>query len=520
MAVFNYKGECYFSANGRWLDANSKQISPELTAELNQAFSASDIKQKEKQQRAREEEKKQVSSFFSPSYKNHYHRKATPSKVASQTPRTPVDLTADQRRALSVLESGHNVFLSGEAGTGKSFVLNEYIKRNNSKNVIVCAPTGIAAINIGGSTLHRVFDIPISVTRPGEYNKKPDSAVLKADVIIIDEISMCRFDIFEYVIRTIRQAETIQQKKDSIDAMSNGRMPKLRKQKQIIVVGDFFQLSPVITRMDREIFDTYWEAGSYGEGYAFQSELWNELNFTNVVLREIVRQKGDEDYIRNLNKIRCGDAEGIDWFNENVTKTPIPDSIYLCATNKAADTINFRMAEELEGEEEEYTADVTGEVQNSDKMTQDLLPLKVGMQVMTLINDTEEGYQNGSIGKITALHAKSVEVELNNGKVVTVKSHDWEIFGYEIQEDKLEKVVLGNFKQLPLRIAYAITIHKSQGQTYSSANILPDCFAAGQLYVALSRVQSIDGMSLNHNIRRSALKTARSVKSFYQGLQE
>lgn len=511
MAAFNYNGTTYFYARGKWLDSQSKQVPADLEEALNNAFSKEEIMEKEAKQKL-SKEKKENKTRSSVRIK---HKRA---RVTSY--RRNFSLTKDQKRAIGALESGENVFLSGEAGTGKSFVLNEYIYRNRDKDIIVCAPTGIAAINIGGSTLHRVFNVPIEVTRPGEYNAEPGDSIVKADIIIIDEISMCRYDIFEYVIRTLKRAEQIQQHKANMDAINEGRKPEMIAAKQIIVVGDFFQLAPVVTPNDRKLLAEYWDMNDYGDGFAFDSPLWKELNFKNIVLKEIVRQKGSVDYINNLNKIRKGDSSGIQWFNDNTGRIPIPNSIYLCATNRVADIINNREAAALEGEPTEYTASIKGKVQMSDKMTQDSLSLKVGMQVMTLINNVEEGYQNGSIGKIVSLGSDFVEVRLNTGKYVTVKPYDWEIYGYEVQEEKLEKIVLGNFKQLPLKIAYAITIHKSQGQTYSSANISPDCFAAGQLYVALSRVQTVEGISLEHDIRYNALKTSSEVKAFYENLIE
>ena len=511
MAAFNYQGMTYFYANGKWLDPGSKRVSAELSEQLDLAFSKKKIQETERKQRT-EHKQKTVEQRVSSAAKH---------KKAREIPyRRAAVLTQDQKRALQVLESGENVFLSGEAGTGKSFVLNEYIRSHKNKNMLVCAPTGIAAINVGGATLHRVFKVPVSVIRPGELNTKPDRSIQKADVIIIDEISMCRFDIFEYVVRTIRNAERMEQNKAEIQAMSEGRVPKLIKPKQIIVVGDFYQLAPVITPADREVLATYWDMDSFGDGFAFESPLWQEQNFRNVVLKEIVRQKGDKDFVMNLNRIRRGDVGGIRWFNENTGRIPIPDSIYLCGTNRAADTINEQESEGIPGEPTVYSAKTSGQVQMSDKMTKDTLELKVGMQVMTVVNDIEEGYQNGSIGKIVWLKKDSVGVELDTGKIVSVKPYDWEILGYEVQEDELEKIVLGNFKQIPLKVAYAITIHKSQGQTYTSANIAPDCFAVGQLYVALSRVQTIEGMTLEHDIRGRALKTSRYVQAFYENLRE
>ena len=211
-------------------------------------------------------------------------------------------------------------------------------------------------------------------------------AVLEADIIIIDEISMCRFDLFEYVVRTIRQAEALRQKKENIDAMSSGRTPRLFAPKQLIVVGDFYQLAPVVTAADREVLEQYWEIRNLTEGYAFQSDLWYELAFQNVLLTEVMRQRGNDAYIRSLNRIRVGDYRGISWFNENVRQDAIPNGIYLCATNRVANDINAKESEALAGEPVTYTAEIKGNVQASDKMTDDELTLKVGMQVMTLVN--------------------------------------------------------------------------------------------------------------------------------------
>lgn len=512
MASYKYEGNSYFYSHGRWMDASSKLVDEELSQILSEKFSP--------------DEKKKIApvtknipswlntstnygtsraGYTAPSGYSKTSREAATLKAKRKHKKARAfnytrafSFTSDQIHALEVLNTGANVFLTGDAGTGKSFVLNEFIGRNDDKNIIVCAPTGIAAINVGGSTLHRVFGVPVGVCKPGEYNMHPDEALVKAEIIIIDEISMCRFDVFEFVMRTVQKAESA------------------GVHKQIIVVGDFFQLPPVITPQDKDALETYWNSAQIGSGFAFQSVMWDELHFNNVVLKENVRQKDDAEYIENLNKIRIGDKDGVRWFNTNVSQEPIPGSIYLCGTNRVADAINAEQSALLDEEEHEYEALIKGQVSQSDKMTADVLTLKVGMQVMTLVNNADEGYQNGSIGEIVALKEDTVEIHLNSGKYVMVKPYDWEIVNYEMQDDKLEKVVVGNFKQIPLKIAYAITIHKSQGQTYSSANICPDCFADGQLYVALSRVNSTEGMCLEHDISLRSLKTSAVVKRFYE----
>jgi len=553
MASYSFGGNSYYFVKDKWLDCNSQPVKREIAIALNNRFSKNGIvpvaavKKKpaskyavggltdkpkntyannvpassSKKAKKKKKSVNDISSLFPKDARetkkksNYYHKKAR-----AMTFQKNVVLTKDQSRALALLESGKNVFLSGEAGTGKSFVLNEFIRRNQNKNIIVCAPTGIAAINVGGSTLHRVFKIPVGVSKPNDYNNVPSDAVINADIIVIDEISMCRFDLFEFVVRTIKCAEMLKQKKDNEEAVSNGSELKINDSKQIIVVGDFYQLAPVINTKDKDILFDYWDREKYSSGFAFQSDLWKDLDFKSVVLKEIVRQKGDEEFISNLNKIRTGDRSGIAWFNTHVSKESISNGINICGTNREADGINEKESAALKSREMSYTAKSSGQVTEGDKMTADTLTLKVGMQVMTLVNNVEEGYQNGSIGKVTALYNDKAEVLLNNGRSVTVAPYKWEIAGYEIQNDKLEKIVLGDFEQLPIKIAYAITIHKSQGQTYSSVNILPNCFADGQLYVALSRAQSIAGMSIAYNIPTSSLKTSLAVKAFYENLLE
>lgn len=516
MAAFQYEGNTYFYSGGKWLDSQSKILDESLSRELTEFFSRN--KEKTNVVSKSVDIKKDVATPHRASARIKDQKKQH--RIARERIYSKVQLSDDQKKAIAILESGKNVFLSGEAGTGKSFVLNEFIRRNRDKNIIVCAPTGIAAINVGGSTLHRTFKVPIGPSRSGDYNSKPDNAIIKADVIVIDEISMCRFDIFEYVIKTIRHAEMIRQNNENADAMSNSRIPKIYDSKQIIVVGDFYQLAPVISNKDKDILLSYWNEDAIESGFAFETSIWKECDFKNIVLKEVIRQQGSIEFITNLNKVRVGNGEGIEWFNSHSSNIPINKGIYLCGTNDVADSINSREASKINSKSRIYSSQTKGQVLTTDKVTADTLELKVGLQVMTLINDMEEGYQNGSIGVITSLMEDYVIVKLNSGKIVNVRPYDWEILGYEVQKDKIEKVVLGNFKQLPIKIAYAITIHKSQGQTYEAANIYPDCFACGQLYVALSRVTKIEGLYLAHKILGSSLKTSSAVGRFYDNLIE
>lgn len=424
-------------------------------------------------------------------------------------------LNKGQKQALNVLNSGRNVFLSGEAGTGKSFVLNHFLKQNRYKNILITAPTGIAAININGSTLHRVFKVPIEPISPTKAVLKTSETIQKADIIVIDEISMCRFDCFEYVAKAIKLAEKEAQAKENAKALRLRKEPSALPPKQVIVVGDFFQLPPVITEKDRNVLDNYWnKIMQIGNGFAFQAPMWNEFNFVTVILTEQMRQKDNFDFVTNLNKIRKGDKEALKWFNTNANKKK-QKGIYLCATNKSAEQINIQESAKIKQKPYIYHAEISGNVLETDKATSDTLELKIGMQVMSLMNDNENRYQNGTLGIIKKLTDDSVIVAFED-EIVEIIPHKWEIIDYKIIENKVEKVVIGTFKQLPLKIAYAITIHKSQGQTYESANISPYCFAAGQLYVALSRLKSIEKLHLMSEIKPEYLITSQDVLNFYE----
>ena len=413
-------------------------------------------------------------------------------------------MTSGQNRALDAFHSGRNVFLSGEAGTGKSFVLNSFLKQLPCQGeTLVCAPTGIAAINIHGATMHRTFSIPIRPLLPDEEPQHLSKELLAAKRIIIDEISMCRFDVFQYAARCILEAE----KKSGI-------------RKQLIVVGDFFQLPPVITEKDREILCQLWTGNYVGDGFAFQAPLWKSFNFVNIILKEPVRQRDDEDFVTHLNAIRIGDKKSLAWFNHHAAGTNQP-GISLCPTNREAAAINNAAASKLVGDWSVFKSICYGKVTPSDKPTDDILRLKPGIQVMALVNDSEDRFQNGSLGTISRIDEEQryVIVVFENGNSVNVRPFIWEILEPELDDEgTLKMKTIGRYIQLPLRIAYAITIHKSQGQTFSSMNLTPSCFAPGQLYVAISRLTNVSGLYLSDVIKPRYLKTSQCVLEFYRNV--
>ena len=418
--------------------------------------------------------------------------------------------TLDQKRAMKIMSSGKNIFLSGAAGTGKSFLINEYIKKNSEKNIIVCAPTGVAAVNVGGVTLHKLFWIPNGILKVGEYNTSPRRVIEQADIIIIDEISMCRIDAFEYVIRTLSNIATRKKLIGDTEHFD----------KQIILVGDFYQLPPVLNNDDRESFLTEWGLMRGEDLFAFNSKLWDALELVNIVLKTPVRQSEDLEYIRNLNKIRIGDASAIEWFNANIQRKPISDAVFICGRNDKAKEINDSCTEKIDGKGKTYLAEVTGKVDFKDIPVSTELKLKIGMRVMTVINSVDDSFQNGSLGYVTSLEDDCVDIKLLNGRDVSVKPFSWQVYSYVVVEDKVERELIGTFKQFPIKVAYAITIHKSQGQTYSAVNVAPECFDKGQLYVALSRVKKADKMSICASIDEQSLRTSKVVFDFYNDIDD
>lgn len=440
-----------------------------------------------------------------------------------------------QAEALELLKRGHNVFLSGEAGTGKSFVIDQftdYLDRNGIKYV-VCAPTGLAAINVDGATLHRTFKLSTDLG-DGQVNLKN---VEEAEVIIIDEISMCRRDIFQYIARALFEFE------NPLKEYDIKREAKICRKKQLVLVGDFFQLPPVlgnndrknIEQMKKQGLEVYEDLINLEEKiYAFQCKEWERFNFKNVVLNEVVRQS-DKEYIDNLNKIRRGDSEGLEFIKKEASKNEIKNAIYLTSKNKDAENLNQSNLDKIKGKEYTYYAEEEGEVSESDKPVQKYLKFKAGARVMSVVNITEKDKEdnvvvvNGMCGTITDLNNDSVTVLFDNGNEHKFEKYKWSIKGFKevVGSDEEGKPVktmmmseIGSYRQIPLKLAWAITIHKSQGQTYEEVNLNPSCFCEGQLYVALSRAKDLKKLYLTKTLRKSYLKTSEVVKEFYEKIEK
>lgn len=423
--------------------------------------------------------------------------------------------TKDQEKVYDTLKQGKNTFINGHAGTGKTFVLTKYIDemREMGKNVVVTAPSGIAAINIGGTTIHRAFKVPVELSKIAKQEKdiKPNKVMKSADIIVIDEISMCSFEVFRYISVEFFKCKDF-------------------KKKQMIVIGDFFQLPPVVAKNDLRILRNNFP--NYKEGFAFETTEWDRYNFEVINLNEVVRQK-DLEYINELNKARVGDTSCLQFFNKNVNfnHASIPvETLRIFPTNKQVEEYNNEQLDLIKEKPKMFKAivfDSNNELKASDFVVPKELVLKVGCRVMAVVNDKEMMYQNGSLGTVTYIDNSGnfVGVRFDNGCETTIERHDWKIkrprVEKEINEmgDVVDRIVdetIGLIEQLPLKLAYAVTVHKSQGQTFERMVLDPYCFTNGQLYVALSRCTNIEGLTLTKEIKTSYLTASEDVKEFYK----
>ncbi len=400
----------------------------------------------------------------------------------------------------SAFESSRNLFVTGPAGTGKSYLLRRYIETH--ENVLVCAPTGIAALNLGGDTMHRLFHIPVPCYEPPSFAKDNRKAVPKAtlrtlaaaDTVIVDEISMCRADVFRYAVKVLRKAEKLK----------GGKI-------RLIVSGDFSQLPPVVKKGDDKLLKKF---GFDPSGFPFTTQEWKSMSFKTVELTEIKRQD-DREFIENLNAVRVGAFKDPGYFDRFVGDMDgFDDAIRICGTNVEADRLNQEYLESLPGDMAAFMAKKDGFY--SGGIVDDIILLKPGAQVIFTANDNVKGqYHNGEFGIVTGTGTEGVTV-LVGGKERVIKPYEWPIHSYSLTGGRLTQKQIGSVRQLPLKVAKAITIHRSQGQTFDKVVISPDVFAAGQLYVALSRVRTPEGMRLTRPLTQADLILDGTVQKFYR----
>ena len=414
-------------------------------------------------------------------------------------------ITDEMKEAMYLVnDTSENLFITGKAGTGKTMFLKHMLK-NTKKNCVVAAPTGIAAINAGGVTLHSLFLLPFGPISPTDkinfkFNKAKRKILQKMDVLVIDEISMVRPDVLDAVDRILR---FVRRSKDVFGGV------------QVIMFGDLFQLPPVVKANEKAILDFYYD----GE-YFFNALCFKEKGFHVIEFSKIFRQT-DQRFIHILNNIRNYNAssDDLDILGELKSKKDFNDYdngyIHICSHKRDVESINERMLGNDENLIHTYCAKVKDKFPNSSAPCDIELRLRVGARVMALANSSEKGYYNGMLGYVTRLDDNSVVAKMDNGNEIVFSPHKWENCQYEMDGDTVKKEVVGTCEQIPLALAWAITIHKSQGLTFDKIAIhITYAFCPGQLYVALSRCRSLEGIISDAYITKRMIIPDQSLLDF------
>lgn len=424
--------------------------------------------------------------------------------------------------ALNLIQyTRQSVFLTGKAGTGKSTFL-KYVCEITKKKHIVLAPTGIAAINAGGSTLHSFFKLPfypLLLDDPNfslkggklhsflKYTSAHRKLIKEVELVIIDEISMVRADIIDFIDKILR--------------VYSQNMREPFGGKQILLVGDVYQLEPVLKNDEREIINRF-----YPTPYFFSARVFNEIELISIELTKVYRQT-DKVFVNVLDHIRTNTAGAADLqllntrYNAKIEENESDMYITLATRRDTVDFINEKKLAELPGDSTIFTGEIKGEFPENSLPTQMELEVKPGAQIIFIKNDYERRWVNGTIGTIAGIDEdETLYVITEDGKEVDVKKDSWRNirYRYNDKEKKIEEEELGVFIQYPIRLAWAITIHKSQGLTFSRVvvDFTGGVFAGGQAYVALSRCTSLDGIRLTKQITRGDIFVRPEIVNFAQ----
>ena len=422
-----------------------------------------------------------------------------------------IEINNQFRTALEILEnSRRSLFITGRAGTGKSTLL-DYFRNHTAKKVAVLAPTGVAALNVKGQTIHSFFGFKPNITLQMIRKLNPEDPgshlYRQLDTIIIDEISMVRADLLDCVDAFLRL---------------NGKEPDQPFGGiQMVFIGDLYQLPPVLTSAEKTGFNLI-----YPSPYFYSSKVFESFDMEFIELEKIYRQH-DLDFIELLNAIRNRSVteEHLEKLNSRYKPDfePSPDDffVYLTTTNALAKEINQKQLNKLKSRAYTFRGEINGEFGNEYLPTDIELTVKKGAQVMLLNNDAEGRWVNGSVGEILQIIAGDtvdpvIIVKLAEGDEVEVMPYTWEIFRLRVEDGVLHSEVTGTFRQFPLMLAWAITIHKSQGKTFERViiDIGKGTFAHGQLYVALSRCRSLEGIILKKPIQKKHILTDFQVVEF------
>ena len=404
-----------------------------------------------------------------------------------------------------IANTNSSFFLTGRAGTGKTTFLRN-VQKMVDKQFITLAPTGVAAILAGGDTIHSFFGLPMDVCTPGTMGKMSEARILTlihTDTIIIDEVSMVRCDIIDAIDYTMR--------KTLRSSLPFGG-------KQVIFVGDMFQLPPVLKKgAESDLMHDLYHAD---DCFFYKADVIKRMRLVKIEFQKVYRQE-DEAFLKILESIRLNKTtpEILMHLNERVCQPTKEDGtvITLASLNRTADDINQKKLAEIDAEEYTYEGTVTGKFEEKRFPVDLMLKLKVGAQVMFTRNDPKKRWVNGTIGTVSKLAKDEIQVT-TDGATHVVPNCSWESYSYEYdkEERKMKKELMGTFTQYPLRLAWAITVHKSQGMTFDKLylDLSRGMFAAGQLYVALSRVRSLGGLYLSRTIIPQYAHTSREVLAY------
>ncbi len=418
--------------------------------------------------------------------------------------------------------TSRNIFLTGKAGTGKTTFLTNFVQMTRKKHIVV-APTGIAAINAGGVTIHSMFGLPLRTFVPTfdeidrdyamnivdllphfKYRRDKLKLLREVEIIIVDEVSMLRADVLDMMDFSLKHIRR--------NSLPFGGA-------QMLFIGDLYQLPPVVRQESERILSAY-----YATPFFFDAKVMQSANLMTVELTTVYRQK-DKIFIDILNQIRNGDISAIDFtlLNERYDPDFEPGEeayVYLCSHNRVADDINNKKLAELAGRSYFYNAIITGDFKESQYPNEERLELKEGAQIMFIRNDTslEKEYFNGKLAVVAGLSEDEITVVLEGAnKEITLKREIWEQKKYYLDSDKnIQEEVLGSFEQFPIRLAWAVTIHKSQGLTFDKLIIdAGRSFASGQVYVALSRCRTLEGIVLKSKITPQVIFSDKTIEHFH-----
>ncbi len=427
--------------------------------------------------------------------------------------KTPIALGREFKDVLDQLEmTNEHFFITGRAGTGKSTLL-QLFRNTTKKKVAVLAPTGIAALNVKGQTIHSFFGFPPRLINSKDIVKRKNYKMyINLECIIIDEISMVRADIIDNIDIFLRRNRGVNRPFGGV---------------QMIFFGDLFQLPPVLgSDFERNYFKMYYESPYFFSANVIRQNI-EPFPLKMIELQTVYRQS-ERFFINILDNIRTGFVEEDDFHSINQRYTQIPEDtryhIYLCSVNATADYINRTELEKLSEKSTHYKANIEGEFAPQLFPTESLLSLKKGSQVMFIKNDVERRYVNGTIGLVTETEVDCITVSVMDDdgeeKFIKVETEEWEIIKYNFtaQENKnIETTVVGRFRQIPVRLAWAITIHKSQGKTFDKViiDMGRGAFDFGQTYVALSRCKTLDGIYLRRPLTQRDIMVDQNIVDYY-----